>query len=239
MREVTERRSPRQGRAQYSARVRIALVSQAQPAEAFEILRDLGCRVVEHSPTDDPVEIARGGDAVLVECGDDVDPMRALLFRLRRAGAASVLLAVHSAQLLRVDPGWPFDDLTLQPYVPPELYLRLRVLEWRRREAPNDLRIDIGEMSVDLGARAVDLAGERVPLSPQEFALLAYLTRFRGRAVTREVLLRDVWGLRSVETRTVDVHIRKLRQKLGGAATIDTVRGVGYRLDAMNKDLDR
>ena len=209
--------------------MRIALVSQAQPAEALEILRDLGCRPVEHAPTDDPVEIAHDGDAVLVECGADVDPMRALLFRLRRAGAASVLLAVRSEQVLRVDPGWPFDDLTLQPYVPPELYLRLRVLEWRRREAPNDLRIEVGAMSVDLG-------GERVPLSPQEFALLAYLTRFRRRAVSREVLLRDVWGLRSVETRTVDVHIRKLRQKLGEAVNIDTVRGVGYRLDAMDKD---
>jgi DNA-binding response OmpR family regulator len=219
--------------------VRIALVSQAQPAEALEILRDLGCRLVEHAPTDDPVEIAHGGDAVLVECGADVDPMRALLFRLRRAGAASVLLAVRSEQVLRVDPGWPFDDLTLQPYVAPELYLRLKVLEWRRRDAPNDLRIEVGAMRVDLGARAVDLAGDRVPLSPQEFALLAYLTRFRGRAVSREVLLRDVWGLRSVETRTVDVHIRKLRQKLGEAVIIDTVRGVGYRLDAMTKDSAR
>jgi len=216
--------------------VRIALVSQAQPAEALEILRDLGCRPVEHSPTDDPVAIAHDGDAVLVECGADVDPMRTLLFRLRRAGAASVMLAVRSEQVLRVDPGWPFDDLTLQPYVPPELYLRLRVLEWRRRDAPNDLHVDVGSMRVDLGARAVDLAGERVPLSPQEFALLAYLTRFRGRAVSREVLLRDVWGLRSIETRTVDVHIRKLRQKLGEAVNIDTVRGVGYRLEAMNKE---
>ena len=173
---------------------------------------------------------------MLVECGGDVDPMRALLFRLRRAGAASVRLAVRSEQVLRVDPGWPFDDLMLQPYVPPELYLRLRVLEWRRRDAPNDLRIEVGAMSVHLGARVVDLGGDRVPLSPQEFALLAYLTRFRGRAVSREVLLRDVWGLRSVETRTVDVHIRKLRQKLGEAVVIDTVRGVGYRLDAMSKD---
>lgn len=194
---------------------------------------------MEHLPTDDPVEIAHDGDAVLVECGADVDPMRALLFRLRRAGAASVLLAVRSEQVLRVDPGWPFDDLTLQPYVAPELYLRLKVLEWRRRDAPNDLRIEVGAMSVDLGARAVDLAGARVPLSPQEFALLAYLTRFRGRAVSREVLLRDVWGLRSVETRTVDVHIRKLRQKLGESVNIDTVRGVGYRLDAMARDTAR
>jgi DNA-binding response OmpR family regulator len=219
--------------------VRIALVSQAQPAEALEILRDLGCRPVEHLPTDDPVVIAHDGDAILVECGMDIDPMRTLLFRLRRAGAASVMLAVRSEQVLRVDPGWPFDDLTLQPYVPTELYLRLRVLEWRRREAPNDLRVDLGALVVDLGARAVDLAGVRVPLSPQEFALLAYLTRFRGRAVSREVLLRDVWGLRSVETRTVDVHIRKLRQKLGAAVVIDTVRGVGYRLDAMPEDLPR
>ena len=212
--------------------MRIALVSASRPAEALEVLRDLGCRPVEHFPSDDPVEIARGGDAVLVECGGDVDPMRTLLFKLRRAGAASVLLAVSSDQVLRVDPGWPFDDLTLQPYVPPELYLRLRVLEWRRREAPNDLRVHVGAMVVDLGARGVELPGRSVALSPQEFALLAFLTRFRGRAVSREVLLRDVWGVRSVETRTVDVHVRKLREKLGDHAVIDTVRGVGYRLAA-------
>ena len=85
--------------------MRIALVSASRPAEALEVLRDLGCRPVEHFPSDDPVEIARGGDAVLVECGGDVDPMRTLLFKLRRAGAASVLLAVSSDQVLRVDPG--------------------------------------------------------------------------------------------------------------------------------------
>jgi DNA-binding response OmpR family regulator len=53
------------------------------------------------------------------------------------------------------------------------------------------------------------------------------------------VLLRDVWGLRSIETRTVDVHIRKLRQKLGDAVAIDTVRGVGYRLDVMKNEAPR
>jgi len=55
----------------------------------------------------------------------------------------------------------------------------------------------------------------------------------------REVLLRDVWGLRSVETRTVDVHIRKLRQKLGAALSIDTLRGVGYRLDTVTRERPR
>ena len=87
---------------------------------------------------------------------------------------------------------------------------------------------------VDVGARAVTLDGSPVPLTFKELALLEYLLRAPHRAVSRDELFRNVWhtGAPSEGTRTIDVHVRRLREKLGGCLQIVTVRGVGYRCDS-------
>lgn len=86
---------------------------------------------------------------------------------------------------------------------------------------------------VDSGARSVTVDGTVVRLTYKEFALLEYLLRARNRAVPREELLCTVWrkGVSKQGTRTIDVHVRRLREKLGGCPQIVTVRGVGYRCD--------
>ena len=92
---------------------------------------------------------------------------------------------------------------------------------------------DRREVIVDAAAREVTIDGRSVPFTYKEFALLEYLLRAPHRAVTREELLAEVWHRRAWQkgTRTIDVHVRRLREKLGGCPRIVTVRGVGYRCD--------
>jgi two-component system phosphate regulon response regulator PhoB len=92
--------------------------------------------------------------------------------------------------------------------------------------------IDFGILKVDEGGHRVWVSGEEIRLTALEFRLLITFLARRGRVQTREVLLSDVWGIEAeVTTRTVDTHVKRLREKLGAAgAYIETLRGVGYRL---------
>jgi DNA-binding response OmpR family regulator len=123
-----------------------------------------------------------------------------------------------------------FDDFLAHPYCPQELLGRIRALERRRQSGQDDV-MRIGPVSVDEGTRMAHIAGQRVQLTVREFALLAYLGLRRGRVLSREHLLAQVWGASyRGGRRTVDVHIRRLRAKLGAALRIETVRSGGYRL---------
>jgi len=104
---------------------------------------------------------------------------------------------------------------------------------WRRGEQTLHAVPDRQEVIVDAAAREVTVNGRSVPFTYKEFALLEYLLRSPHRAVTREELLTSVWHKRAWHngTRTIDVHVRRLREKLGGCPRIVTVRGVGYRCD--------
>jgi len=128
------------------------------------------------------------------------------------------------------------DDYVAKPFSVRELLSRVRAV-LRRSEAPADddegrKPLTAEAIVVDLDGRQVWVAGRAVDLTRKEFDLLAALIRNRGRVLTRDRLLEDVWGYDYPgETRTVDVHIRRLRQKLGtpGKDNIETVVGVGYR----------
>ncbi len=127
------------------------------------------------------------------------------------------------------------DDYLVKPFSPRELVARLRAV-LRRREAPAPAaeRIAVGDLTIDLGRHEVTRSRVPIPLSAMEFKLLAFLMANRGRAFTREQLLDRVWGQdRFVEPRTVDVHIRRLREKVEAdpkrPSLILTVRGLGYR----------
>lgn len=127
------------------------------------------------------------------------------------------------------------DDYVTKPFSPRELILRIKSLLRRgnRTHEPSAV-IRAGTLCVDAARHEVTVRGKPVDLTATEFKLLAFLAERRGRVQTRDLLLRDVWGYDNlVDTRTVDTHIRRLREKLGAAADcIDTVRGVGYRLQA-------
>lgn len=120
-----------------------------------------------------------------------------------------------------------------------ELVLRVRALLRRRTvEAPRPVgaegRIEYPGLMIDETAHRAWVSGEEVQLTATEFKLLATLARRPGRVQTRGSLLEDVWDMPpDLNTRTVDTHVKRLREKLGAAARyIDTVRGVGYRFDA-------
>ena len=126
------------------------------------------------------------------------------------------------------------DDYMTKPFGVLELSARIRTLLRRRSKAPvTEDVISQDIISVDRKTREVTVDGARVELTLKEFELLTYLLENKARVVTREELLNHIWGYDyDGETRTLDMHIRTLRQKLGAeaGAMVKTIRGVGYRL---------
>src|SRR5687767_2468206 len=127
------------------------------------------------------------------------------------------------------------DDYVSKPFNVRELVLRVDAVARRRAPAPpaaEPRRLKADRIELDLDAHLVYVDGAELPLTLQEFRLLAYLVQGKGRVRTREELLADVWNASpDLETRTVDTHVKRLRDKLGEAGDIiETVRGVGYRI---------
>jgi len=124
------------------------------------------------------------------------------------------------------------DDYVTKPFSPRELSLRVKaILRRGRADAATPEQLVHHELSVDIERHQCTWEDEEIPLTAKEFLLLTSLMRRPGRVLTRERLLEEVWGEGiAVTHRTVDTHMKRLREKLGGAgALIDTVRGVGYR----------
>jgi phosphate regulon transcriptional regulator PhoB len=128
------------------------------------------------------------------------------------------------------------DDYMVKPFSPKELVARARAVLRRARPQPVDRRLTAGGITLDVGRHRVEVAGTAVALAPREFALLQALLEAPGRVLSREQLLTRAWGhahADEIESRTVDVHVRRLRAKLGDEGRrIATVKGVGYQLDA-------
>ncbi|MCK5305783.1 MAG: response regulator transcription factor [Candidatus Omnitrophica bacterium] len=124
------------------------------------------------------------------------------------------------------------DDYMVKPFSPRELVLRVKAVLKRKvtPEARNDL-LAAGKLVVDIARHKVTVDKKEIELTPMEFKLIVTLIEERGRAQSRDKLLNDVWDIAAdVTTRTVDTHIKRLRQKLGKAGNlIETVRGLGYR----------
>lgn len=124
------------------------------------------------------------------------------------------------------------DDYLTKPFSPRELVLRVKALLRRRTPSePQQEHINLGDLVIDVPRHEVLVGGKVIQLTATEFKLLTVLVERRGRVQSRDTLLRDVWEYDSlIDTRTVDTHMRRLRDKLGSAARyLDTVRGVGYR----------
>lgn len=143
-----------------------------------------------------------------------------------------VLLTARSTEtdkLLGFEQG--ADDYITKPFSPRELIARLRALLRRAQSITGATSIATGDLAIDLLAHEAVWKGAKLLLTRKEFDLLAFFAQTPGRVHSRDELLRKVWGYDYVgETRTIDVHIRRLRTKLGeGARMIDTVTGVGYK----------
>jgi DNA-binding response OmpR family regulator len=144
-----------------------------------------------------------------------------------------IMLTARAAELDRVlglELG--ADDYISKPFSPRELVLRIKkILERGQSQAQEPERYRFGDLLIDGARHLVTWRSKKIDLTATEFKLLSLLAARRGRVQSRDQLLRDVWDYHSViDTRTVDTHMRRLREKLGTAAKyLDTVRGVGYR----------
>jgi two-component system OmpR family response regulator len=122
------------------------------------------------------------------------------------------------------------DDYLTKPFAFSELLARVQALIRRASRAPEAMRLAVGDVAIDLTTREVTLAGQRVELQPREFALLAFLLRHAGRAVTKTMILEHVWDYSfDPQTNVVDVVVHRLRAKIDPDKTrLETLRGVGY-----------
>jgi len=206
------------------------------------MLRQLGANVLVHdlwddfAPVVDSARASGGLRAMVFEAGERPDLAAAALRAARKVpelAETATLIALPPRQITTFDPASGFDDFIIVPCVPAELYARIRKLEWTKSEFATEERLKIGAVVVDRAAHEVSVDGRRVTLTAKEFALLAFLAANRGRVYSREILLARVWGSRyEGGARTVDIHVRRLRAKLGDALPLETLRGAGYKLRA-------
>jgi DNA-binding response OmpR family regulator len=212
------------------------LTNAAEPPP--EIMPALGLllHTVRTGPADMiALDDAAGADAILVDARKDLVSARRLCQLLRRAGPeAPVVAVVTEGGLAAVTAEWGADDVVLHTAGPAEVEARLRLAIGRQATAapaaPDEIRS--GDLSIDEATYTARLRARVLDLTFKEFELLKFLAQHPGRVFTRAHLLQEVWGYDYFGgTRTVDVHVRRLRAKLGPEheALIGTVRNVGYR----------
>lgn len=162
-----------------------------------------------------------------------LDVCRELRSNENHNNIAVVMLTAKSEEIDRIV-GFELgaDDYVTKPFSVRELILRVKVLIKKRFQNPvNEQILEFGPITMNLDAHDVFVDGQNIILTALEFKLLKHLMNRKGRVQTRDQLLGDVWGYSSeVTTRTVDTHIKRLREKLGKPGDlIQTIRGVGYR----------
>jgi DNA-binding response OmpR family regulator len=206
--------------------------------EALPALGLLGHRVrvapVEPSALVDAGDV----DSVVIDGRRDLVTARTTCRLVRATGLeVPVLLILTEGGLAAVTAEWGADDVILDTAGPAEVEARLRLVTERSRQTPFDdapEEIEAGDLTIDASGYSVRLRGRALDLTYKEFELLKYLVQYPGRVFTRAQLLQEVWGYDYYGgTRTVDVHVRRLRAKLGPEyeALIGTVRNVGYRFE--------
>jgi DNA-binding response OmpR family regulator len=184
-------------------------------------------------------------DAVIVDGRRDLAGARSLCRLLRTTGLSSpLLLVLTEGGMAAVVADWGADDVLLDSAGPAEVEARLRLAAGRSRlaeaqQADDTPEIRAGDLVVDEVTYSARVRGRALDLTYKEFELLKFLAQHPGRVFTRAQLLQEVWGYDYFGgTRTVDVHVRRLRAKLGPEhdALIGTVRNVGYRFVPPGRD---
>lgn len=166
---------------------------------------------------------------------DGLEVCRILRRDATTAAIPIIMLTARAAEMDRVV-GLEIgaDDYVTKPFSPRELVLRIKKLLSRAPAEPETASLRFGNLSIDVSKHEVRVAEEPVALTATEFKLLHLLAQRRGRVQSRDRLLQDVWGYDNpIDSRTVDTHMRRLREKLGPAADLlETIRGIGYRFVA-------
>lgn len=227
--------------------MRLLILTRALHGSA-EVLPALGLlahhvRVLPAEPT--ALLTAPDCDAILIDGRDDLPAVRGFTRLLRQTGAGTPLVLITTeGGLAALQWDWGMDDVLLVTASPAEVEARLRLATSRVQTVSGALptepeEIRSGELLVDEAAYSAKLRGRVLDLTFKEFELLKFLAQHPGRVFTRAVLLQEVWGYDYFGgTRTVDVHVRRLRAKLGPEheALIGTVRNVGYRFVPQRPD---
>jgi DNA-binding response OmpR family regulator len=180
---------------------------------------------------------APAADLILLDGRRDLPTVKSFCKMLQATGlGAPLILVLSEGGAVAVQSNWGIDDFVLDTVGPAELDARIRLLTSTTDNSGSaaSTEIRIGELQIDSKGFTAKLRSTSLDLTFKEFELLRFLTQHPGRVFTRSQLLQEVWGYDYFGgTRTVDVHVRRLRAKLGPEyeALIGTVRNVGYRCD--------
>jgi DNA-binding response OmpR family regulator len=220
----------------------ILLTGAQQPTT--EVLPALGLlpHQVTVLPQDASALVDRSlGDVVLVDARRDLMSARSFLRLLTAMGSTVPVIAVLTeGGLIAMSGEWSVDDFVLDTAGPAELDARLRLTLERHAATTDEVggRLEIGDLTIDETTYTARLSGTALDLTYKEFELLKFLAMHPGRVFTRSHLVQEVWGYDYFGgTRTVDVHVRRLRAKLGAEheSMIGTVRNVGYKFVRPNE----
>lgn len=200
--------------------------------------------LLSHSTRQIPAEPAQlvhapDADVVLVDARADLAGAKSLCKILTATGLrAPLLLVVTEGGLAAVSPDWGVDDVILHTAGPAEVDARIRLTIGRLVQDEVPPRVQTSGITIDESAYSAKVRGKPLDLTYKEFQLLHFLATHPSRVFTREQLLSEVWGYDYFGgTRTVDVHVRRLRAKLGDLEQlIGTVRNVGYRFNVYEDD---
>ena len=212
------------------------------PAPAFEVLPALGLlsHRVRQIPADTTALVnAPSADLIFVDARRDLVGAKSLCKILASAGnSVPIVLVLTEGGLTAVNSDWGIDDVLLEGAGPAEADARIRLAIDRRSQDPAQSKIQASGVTIDEASYSAKVHGRSLDLTFKEFELLRFLATHPSRVFTREQLLSEVWGYDYFGgTRTVDVHVRRLRAKLGDSESlIGTVRNVGYRFNVIDDE---
>jgi DNA-binding response OmpR family regulator len=210
----------------------ILLLSDRAPSQALPALTELRPDLKQEPLSQSSLELVRELRPGLIDGGENPGQAWAVLTTLRRDDRETTVAVIVDRGELERFPWHEAADEFVYPGAP-EAELRVRLAMLRRRAGDGEGSIvRLGDLRIDVDTYQVSAGGRPVDLTFKEFELLRFLATHPGRVYTRPVLLREVWGYDFYGgTRTVDVHVRRLRAKLGAEREqlIETVRSVGYR----------
>ena len=234
--------SPRRAPVNAAALKQKILIVDDEP-EAVELvefnLRQAGFETIAAAAGDEALKLAKAQLPALVVLDlmlPEVDGLEVCKLLRRDPSTAKIPILMLTAKAAEIDRVLGLelgaDDYVTKPFSPRELVLRIKKLLQRSvaaAEKPETMRF--GDLLIDQPKHLVSWKGRAIELTATEFKLVTVLAQRAGRVQSRDTLLRDVWEYdATIDTRTVDTHMRRLREKLGPAAKhLDTVRGVGYR----------
>ena len=226
---------------------RILLLTNTLGASA-EVLPSLG--LLQHQVRILPAEASvlidiPDVDALFIDCRKEIASAKSLARLITSTGVSCPIIAIATeGGLSAISADWGIDDVILDTAGPAEVEARIRISIGRIHAEligtdPSAREIRTGDVVIDESSYTAKIKGRSLDLTFKEFELLKYLAQHPGRVFTRAQLLQEIWGYDYFGgTRTVDVHIRRLRSKLGPEfeAIIGTVRNVGYRFTLPGKD---